>query len=151
MTRKISVRAIVVHEGKLLCVRLKPYGYSADVSPDEWWCTPGGTIEDGEPLLDAMRREMIEETGIEPVIGDLLYVQQFSHGDKDIMDFFFHVTNAEDYLVIDLSKTSHGGEEIAEIGFIDPKSKIILPEFLSQEDLAAKVSSTSAVQIFNRY
>ncbi len=151
MTRRISVRAIVLHEGKLLCVRLKPYSGSLSVSADEWWCLPGGGLDDNEALVDGVRREMLEETGIEPVVGDLLYVQQFTHSGKDYLEFFFHVTNANDYLRIDLSKTTHGEVEIAEIGFIDTKVKTVLPNFLSSEDLVAKAASHSPTTVFTNY
>jgi hypothetical protein len=76
---------------------------------------------------------MIEETGIKPVIDDLLHVQQFVHNDVDYLEFFFHITNSAYYLRIDLSKTTHGEKEIAEIGFVDPINTHILPEFLTSE------------------
>jgi len=148
--RRISVRAIILHKGNLLCVRLKPYQGALSVSKDEWWCLPGGGLDEGEPLLDGIRREMLEETGIEPTVGNLLYVQQFTHGDKEYLEFFFHVTNAEDYLDIDLSKTTHGAVEIEAIGFVDPKAITILPEFLNTEDLALQATGTNPVKFFAR-
>lgn len=140
MIRRISVRAVVLHEGKLLCARLKPYRSALKVSKDEWWCLPGGGLDEGESLIDGVKREMIEETGIEPEVGELMYVQQFFFDDKDYLEFFFHVTNSADYLDIDLSKTSHGETEIADIGFIDPKTKKVLPELLATEDLSAQIN-----------
>jgi 8-oxo-dGTP diphosphatase len=135
MTRRISVRGIVLHEGKLLCVRLKAYNGSIRKQITDYWCLPGGGLEEGEALLNGIEREMIEETGIKPAIGNLLYVQQFTHGDKEFLEFFFHITNSRDYLAIDLSKSSHGLEEIEEVGFVDPAETYILPEFLSKEHL----------------
>lgn len=38
------------------------------------WTIPGGTLEHGEYLTDAVRREVMEETGIEIEVGDLLGV-----------------------------------------------------------------------------
>jgi ADP-ribose pyrophosphatase YjhB (NUDIX family) len=140
MIRRVTVRGIVLHENKLLCVRLKPYKEHLK-RDNSYWCLPGGGLDEGEALVAGIEREMIEETGIRPVIGNLLYVQQFLHGDKDYLEFFFHITNDEDYLDVDLSKTTHGLEEIEEIGFIDPAAEHILPEFLKTEPLSSHVIS----------
>ena len=76
-------------DGKLLCVRLKPY-FKAPPGHYDFWCTPGGGVDEGEPLVEAFKREMIEELGVEPKVGRLLYIQQFSRGDdKDVVEFLF--------------------------------------------------------------
>ncbi|MGF7229641.1 MAG: NUDIX domain-containing protein [Candidatus Saccharibacteria bacterium] len=140
MARRISVRGIVLHEGRLLCVRLKKY--KAHLEQDNsYWCLPGGGLDDGESLLDGVKREMLEETGVEAHVGDLLYVQQFTHGEIDHLEFFFHITNSEDYLDIDLAKTTHGETEIEEIEFINPADgRRVLPEFLSTENLTKQAN-----------
>jgi len=99
--------------------------------------------------LRALEREMIEETAIKPVVGNLLYIQQFTHSGVEYLEFFFHITNSEDYLNIDLTKTSHGEKELAEISFVDPKSVRLLPEFLSTEPLNEAVASAEPVRIFS--
>jgi len=136
------VRAIVFHDGKMLAARLKKD--PKDPEKGTYWCTPGGGLDDGEPLRDGLRREMLEETGIEPVIGDLLYVQQFPYGEREYLEFFFHVTNAQDYLNIDLSKTTHGHLEIDEIAFIDVATSYVLPAFLTEEPLGTRLQSGGA-------
>lgn len=108
---------------------------------NSYWCLPGGGLEEGEALIAGVEREMIEETGVKPTVGSLLYVQQFLHGDKDYIEFFFHITNGEDYLSIDLSKTTHGMEEIEEIGFVNPTENHILPEFLTTDNLTGHIAS----------
>lgn len=151
MIRRVSVRGIVLHEGKLLCVRLKPYKGSLQLEADsDYWCLPGGGLDEGEALLVGVEREMTEETGVKPIVGNLLYVQQFTHGEKDYLEFFFHITNAEDYLHIDLSKTTHGEIEIAEIGFIDPTTKRVLPEFLQTDPLKKIAASNCPTKIISR-
>lgn len=151
MVRRISVRGIVMHEGKLLCVRLRPYKGSLRLQGDsDYWCLPGGGLDEGEALIAGVEREMVEETGVKPVVGNLLYVQQFTHGDRDYIEFFFQVTNDEDYLNIDLSETTHGETEIAEIGFIDPAEKHVLPEFLKTEKLSEVAASDGPARIFSR-
>jgi 8-oxo-dGTP diphosphatase len=131
--RRVTVRGVIVKEDELFCVRLNSY---RDNNPMDFWCTPGGGVDDGEELLTALKREFIEELGIEPAIGNLLYVQQYleSSGDEQ-MEFFFHVINTDDFLNIDLSKTTHGEKEIAELGFLDPKNIKVLPKFLATEPL----------------
>src|SRR5262245_30786634 len=102
----------------------------------DFWCLPGGGVDDGEPLLDAIKREMVEEIGVEPRVGCLLYVQQFARKDRDHLEFFFLIENANDYQNVDLSQTTHGPDEIEEIAFVDPHATHILPEFLTTEPLA---------------
>lgn len=136
---------MVLHDSKLLCVRLKPYKDHLK-RDNSYWCLPGGGLDEGEALVAGIEREMVEETGIKPVVGALLYVQQFAYGGKEYLEFFFHITNGEDYLHIDLAKTTHGLEEIEEIGFIDPATTHILPVFLKTEPL----KPSAATKIISR-
>jgi hypothetical protein len=78
---------------------------------------------------------MIEETGIAPQIGKLLFVQQFHDGKKEQLEFFFHIENPDDYKEIDLSKTTHGEAEVANVAFVDPRSHHVLPALLQTVDL----------------
>ena len=139
MKRRITVRAVIVNDGKLLCVKLKPYNAAITT---EFWCTVGGGIDSGEALLPALTREVIEETGITPVIGNLLYIHQFINGDMESLEFFFHVTNAADFMHVNLAHTSHGDIEIAEIEFIDQSTTNLFPVFLKTEALVNFGSQT---------
>lgn len=136
MNRRVAVRAIITFEDKLFCVRLKKYSGRATKDDNNYWCTPGGGVDPGEPLLAALHREIIEELGVEPVIGNLLYIQQFIHDDTEQLEFFFHVTNARDFLQLDLANTTHGAIEIEKAEFIDPANTTVLPKFLTIEPVA---------------
>ncbi|WP_051623449.1 NUDIX hydrolase [Clostridium hydrogeniformans] len=48
-------------EGKILMMR----------NPDRGWEIPGGQVEPGETLTDALKREVKEETGIDIQVGEL--------------------------------------------------------------------------------
>jgi len=147
--RRVAVRAIILHDEKLLCVRQKNYNGNALVSGNTYWCVPGGGVDIGEPLLPALKREMIEELGVKPTIGNLLYVQQFEFKGWEHMEFFFHITNPEDYLNLDISKTTHGALELEEIDFITPAEKTILPAFLTAEPLNEHASHFTGTKFFN--
>lgn len=70
----IKVRAIILHEGKLLAVR-----HPHDTS---FAALPGGHLEWGEDLKECLSREIVEELGIKPDIGKLFYINTFTQVDN---------------------------------------------------------------------
>jgi 8-oxo-dGTP pyrophosphatase MutT (NUDIX family) len=127
MARHIRLRAIIEHEGRMLLVQGRARTH---------WALPGGHLEEGESLPDAMRREIIEELGVEPVLGKVLYVYQLFFADgEESLEFFYEVINSADFLDVDRSQTSHGELELAAHAFVDvsqPTELQILPEFLRE-------------------
>ena len=138
-----------MNEGKLFAVRQKHYIGRATVDANDYWCTPGGGVDAGEALLPALEREMVEELGVKPVIGNLLFVQQFIHRDTEHMEFFFHITNAKDYLSIDLTTTTHGAIEIDTVDFVDPSQERVLPALLTNENLDAQLQPGANTKFFS--
>jgi 8-oxo-dGTP pyrophosphatase MutT (NUDIX family) len=70
---RYAVRALVLDpDDRVLLVRF--------VNPDsgaEFWTTPGGGIDAGETAEDAIRRELVEETGLEnPEIGPVVWTRR---------------------------------------------------------------------------
>jgi len=150
MDRRLACRGIVFADDKLLCVQQKHDLNFSDPWPQDVWCLPGGKTELGEDLISCVKREIIEELGVKPQIGRLLYIQQFKINDQlESLEFFFHITNHQDFKNINLVSTSHGLQEIAKVDFIDPKSHQILPNFLMSEDIGSLISSNKPVKIFN--
>lgn len=142
-TRRVNVRGIIFHEGTLLLTKFR----QGDGSESKHWGTFGGGLDIGESLQTGLHREMIEETGIAPKVGKLLFVQQFDDGDKEHLEFFFHITNPEDYEVVDLEATSHGALELTTWGYIDPKTQFVLPAFLSSIDIKKAIESDQPIFI----
>jgi 8-oxo-dGTP diphosphatase len=66
MRPELCVGAIVVDEGRLLLVR-RGRGPAAGA-----WSVPGGRVEAGETLAEAVLRELAEETGLEGVCDELV-------------------------------------------------------------------------------
>jgi 8-oxo-dGTP diphosphatase len=63
---EVCVGAIAVDNDRLLLVR-RGHGAAAGE-----WSVPGGRVEAGETLAEAVVRELLEETGIEGVCNDLV-------------------------------------------------------------------------------
>jgi len=66
MRPEVCVGAIAVAEERLLLVR-RGYGPAAGT-----WSVPGGRVEVGETLAEAVLRELVEETALEGVCDGLL-------------------------------------------------------------------------------
>lgn len=62
----IGVGAVVVRDGALLMVK-RGRDPGAGL-----WSIPGGRLEHGEYIVDAIKREVREETGLDVEVGDLL-------------------------------------------------------------------------------
>lgn len=148
--RRVNVRGIITQGNTLFCVKHK----QKDGSAAGFWCIPGGGVEDNEPVETALRREIIEETGITPVINRLLFIQQFPSSRPDRreeLEFFFLIENSQDFTAINPAATSHGQAEIAQYAFINPAAENVLPDFLKTVDLALAAATQSPVQWFTYF
>jgi 8-oxo-dGTP diphosphatase len=69
------VGAVIVAEDRLLLIRrARPPGAGR-------WSLPGGRVEHGEVLAEALVREVVEETGLDAVCGELIgWVERIGPG-----------------------------------------------------------------------
>ncbi len=69
------------------------------------WSLPGGRLEAGEYLADGLRREVLEETGLEVEIGELVGI--------------FEVVGDPHYVILDFFAQAEGNAEPRASGDVD--------------------------------
>ena len=89
---EVAVGAVVRRAGQLLLVRRGRAPAAGE------WSVPGGRVEPGESLAEAVVRELYEETGLRCVCGPLVgWVERISDDHHFvILDFEATVTSAAD-------------------------------------------------------
>lgn len=122
----VTARALIIHQDQLLVTKQKPEYH--------FYALPGGKLEVGETVEAGLVRELTEETGIPPQLGDLLYVSQWISPLNHRLEFFFSVKNSADYRQLDRNTASHGFE-VVEFAWIDPRTSAIplRPGFLGDQ------------------
>ena len=86
---QVCVGAVAVDADRLLMIR-RGHGPAAGS-----WSVPGGRVEPGELLAEAVVRELVEETAVEGVCGELVgWVERFDD-DEHYVILDFHVAVLE--------------------------------------------------------
>jgi 8-oxo-dGTP diphosphatase len=91
--RCLIVAGVLRQGNQVLLVRQRGRG-----DPSDAWALPGGVVEDGELLAEALAREIREETGLEALaVGPLAYVVQLDNaaGEFQPLVFIFEVVEWE--------------------------------------------------------
>lgn len=106
MSPILGVGAVLVDHDRLLLVRRGRGPAQGE------WSVPGGKVESGETLVDAVTRELREETGLEGVCGALLGWAERIEPDAHHVILDFAVT-----LVGDDQPTA--GDDAAEVAWVE--------------------------------
>lgn len=67
--QRVAAYAVILRDDRILLSQLAPR-----VSPDGVWTLPGGGVDHGENPRDALLREIVEETGLDAMVGDVARV-----------------------------------------------------------------------------
>jgi 8-oxo-dGTP diphosphatase len=85
----VRVAAVLVKEGRVLLARHEKGGES-------YWVLPGGAVEPGETLAEALRRELREEAGLAVEPGDVLFLNDGYRPEAETVAVYFSATLTED-------------------------------------------------------
>ena len=82
---RLAVGGVVIHKDRVLLVRRgKP-------PAEGQWAIPGGSVELGESMARAVERELLEETGVRVLAGDVCCVFEAVRRDTDDRVRFHYV------------------------------------------------------------
>lgn len=106
----VGVGAVIVRDGKALIVRRAHEPRKGE------WSLPGGRVELGESLTDAVRREMREETGLEVAVGPILETFDRVHRAADgRVRYHFVIV---DYLCIPTGGAAQAGDDAEAVAWV---------------------------------
>jgi mutator protein MutT len=80
----IVTAAVVERDGALLLTQRLDGTHLAGT-----WEFPGGKCEDGESLPSCLRRELLEELGVEAEVGDEVFTLRHAYPEKTVQLHFF--------------------------------------------------------------
>lgn len=129
---KVRVRAngIVFKDDKLVLVQIK--------SPTQnslFWMPPGGGVQFGEPLKEAVRREVKEETTLDVAVGDLWYVTEYLKGNWHAIEFYYHcqILSGEIQLGSDPELEEQMLQKVDLFTLEEARKLVIKPSFLLEQ------------------
>jgi 8-oxo-dGTP diphosphatase len=131
---QVAVAAIVVVDDRLLLIR-RGRGVAVGL-----WSLPGGTVEPGELLAEAVVRELHEETGLEGVCGPLVGIVERFVEDHHYVILDHRVT------LLDPDAATTAGDDAADVAWVPLREVAEWPlvdglaEFLHDHGILATIT-----------
>lgn len=82
----IAVKAVIENEQKQVLLLRQSFDPEVDGAGD--YHPPGGIVEPGETLQQALRREVIEETSLEVNVGEVIAVEEWQVAIRGVECYF---------------------------------------------------------------
>lgn len=87
----LTVRGIIKNNDEILILKRHP---KSRTDP-EMWELPGGKVEKGEHFIDALVREIKEETSLDAEVGDFAEAVQNDYSHKRTVQLIMYLDNVE--------------------------------------------------------
>jgi mutator protein MutT len=145
-TRHISVRGVIFNKNSVLVVK------HAHKSRQPFWCFPGGKVEQGETIPEALKRELKEETNIEIEPGNILFIQDFIH--ERLLELFFRCEKISGTGELGYDPEVKGSPVLVDIRWVDVNKLTMMPVYplalskrISRE---IKISGIAFAQLYKK-
>lgn len=125
----MGVGAVILHEGRVLMVERGTEPLKGH------WSIPGGLLELGESLAAGVRREVLEETGLEVEVLDLVELLDRIHITEDRVQYHYVIA---DYLCRPVGGELSAGSDAAAVRWIE-RSEWITPGALLIDSITVRV------------
>ena len=128
----VGVGGVVISDGRALLIR------RGSPPLERQWSIPGGMLEVGETLLEGVRRELVEETGVEVRVLDLIEVFERINLDGDgkaryhfvVLDYLCERLRGEPRAGSDVTDVAWAApEELAQYSLTETATRVILKAF----------------------
>jgi 8-oxo-dGTP diphosphatase len=108
----VGVGGVIISEGRALLVR------RGSPPLEGQWSIPGGMLESGETLVLGVRRELLEETGIEVKVLELIEVFERINLDGEGKARYHYVVL--DYLCEAIRGEARAGSDVTDVAWASP-------------------------------
>lgn len=126
----VGVGGVVISQGRVLLVRRGAPPLQGE------WSIPGGMLETGETIMEGVRRELAEETGVEVRVNGLIEVFERISLDEAGKHKYHYVVL--DYYCDAIRGEPRAGSDAAEVAWV------------SEKDLDAYALSTAARRVIQK-
>ena len=109
----VGVGGVVISSGRALLIRRGGPPLQGQ------WSIPGGMLEIGETLIEGVRRELLEETGVEVRVGELIEVFERINLDGNGKARYHFVVL--DYLCEAVSGEARPGSDVTAVAWAKPE------------------------------
>jgi 8-oxo-dGTP diphosphatase len=87
---RVRVNGLIFNEDSILLVNIQ-----SPTNPEAFWMPPGGGVELGETLEQALNREILEETGLQVVQSKLWYITEYIKAPWHAIEFYFYCETSD--------------------------------------------------------
>jgi 8-oxo-dGTP diphosphatase len=107
----VGVGGVVIRDGRALLIK------RGSAPLKDQWSIPGGTLELGESIQEGVRRELLEETGIEVRVGELIEVfDRIFRDDEGKIQYHFVIV---DYLCEAISGEARAASDVTDVAWVN--------------------------------
>ncbi len=86
----IAIKAGIIKDGRLLVIHKTRHEAESDPDPEHRADLPGGRLEFGETPIEALKREIAEEVGLEVAIIQPAAVWSWTKGDLQLVGIIYY-------------------------------------------------------------